>query len=895
MAVDTTRRVKIEFSAEDQGVGEQISAFKGQLIAVAAVAAAAGKAIDFVGDETARLDKIAKGAQQTGLGFDQYQRLAQVSKLAGTNIDTLAKGTIRLTRNLNDLAAGRGKKVADNLGLINLELEDLQDKDPTEQLAILADAFAEVDSDSQRTAIAIELFGRAGADLIPLLNSGSEAINELSADVGKVFSREDLAAAEAYQDALANLDKATSDLAGELAIAVAPALTEVADELRESGPAIAEVIPVVARVATQVVKAIEPIVAVVGFFADQLGAAGRVIERVFDALGDLGDGALEAAEDIGDFLADSVVADWAEEATGAVDGLIDGAGDLATEIREQIPLADELAQSWEDVSRSITGADVAASEFGAIEDIKGALGDVLDVGRELAAQQEQAKESAEDQIGALTEQADQQKFLSDLTAAEGGSQREINARLIQSLQLRRDAAALQAELTKSTEDEAKLLSAERALELAQARARTAGRGRGPTEAERIRAAGAARVATLEQEAKLAALIADSTGERVELERLQRDAAQARIDLERQALEATRARGEVAKLQLEERLAALEREEQILDLQARIQAREAEAALISEAVELETARFAARAEAEGRVISLEQVRAQREIERLEAEGQFAAAAQRRIDLVRQEAEAQELLFQIRQAELEANPPETELERIEQRDALAQLAFDRDLARLTEQIEVERLLDAERARLAEADAARMRDRQKLVGKTVQTTNQFLSQGQAFASTIIGAAIKDEDKRAKAELKARGISAIATGVLETVQAAASFASFNFVQGALHTAAAALAFTQGGIMLAGNLPGNRSAGGAGAGAGAGAAQQREQRETTEGPTIPESVPAADQTPRPGTTGREQRPRENLVIIERIDVTGAIDDDTVEKIGIGLNNAGFGLEGVGS
>ena len=208
---------------------------------LAGLIAGVGKAISFVGDETARLDKIAKGAQQTGLGIETYQRLAHVATLSGTNVDTLSKGVIKLNRNLADVAQGRGAKVADNLERLGLSFEDLQKLNPTEQIAAVADAFerrgiAELD----RTTISMELFGKAGADLVPLLNSGSAAIAEMSDSVGQIFNAEELKRAEDYQDALAELNQAISFVTGSLVVGLAPSLQKGVELFERAIPPITE-------------------------------------------------------------------------------------------------------------------------------------------------------------------------------------------------------------------------------------------------------------------------------------------------------------------------------------------------------------------------------------------------------------------------------------------------------------------------------------------------------------------------------------------------------------------------------------------------------------------------------------------------------------------------------
>jgi hypothetical protein len=125
--------------------------------------------------------------------------------------------------------------------------------------------------------------------------------------------------------------------------------------------------------------------------------------------------------------------------------------------------------------------------------------------------------------------------------------------------------------------------------------------------------------------------------------------------------------------------------------------------------------------------------------------------------------------------------------------------------------------QRALLHKAEVARIEERRAKLARATQTTNSMLGQGAALFSAIADQTIKDEAKREKAALRARGVEAVARGALETVEAVASFASLNIVQGVLHTAAAATAFATGIPMIAGKVPDK----GAGAASGGGAGHQ--------------------------------------------------------------------------
>ena len=419
-------------------------------------------------------------------------------------------------------------------------------------------------------------------------------------------------------------------------------------------------------------------------------------------------------------------------------------------------------------------------------------------------------------VKVLIEEAEEMEHIAALTQAEGGKQHVINTLVADGLRLRQEAAEVQAEQTQSLEDEAAVLQATRAVELQQAKA-AKGRGgkrRDPSEAidrERDAALGLL-------DARKQIIAAGEELLRADLERqlsaaFALDIAREELDVRQRAAERREPRGAEERAELEAELLEIRTDRQLMDL-------EAQKIAAAEGQRL----------AEERLVGLD-----REIERLEALGVATQILQQQ----RRDAETEfaelfgtradrEELAHIREIERIELAREQEVEAVERQLA----AFERDVElatargeivrgeaerRLTFEAEIARVegdADKRRQLLHKRDVARIEDKKKRQQAALSASKSFLSQGQSFAQTIIDTAIKDEKKREQAALRARGVEALARGGLEVVEAAAAFAGFNFVQGALHTAAAAIAFTQGGLMLAGKVPGQ---GGASAGAGGG------------------------------------------------------------------------------
>ncbi len=96
----------------------------------------------------------------------------------------------------------------------------------------VADQFAAMPNGVAKTALAIKLFGKSGADLIPLLNGGSAGLREMGEEaerLGFVLDQNTGSAAEAFNDKLTRIGAVFEGLSNKLMVAVLPALNYLAD------------------------------------------------------------------------------------------------------------------------------------------------------------------------------------------------------------------------------------------------------------------------------------------------------------------------------------------------------------------------------------------------------------------------------------------------------------------------------------------------------------------------------------------------------------------------------------------------------------------------------------------------------------------------------------------
>lgn len=268
-------------------------------VAVAGAAAAAGVAL-ITKQQIDLADRMAKLAQTTGMSVEQLSSLELAAELAGVSLDEMATGMGRLARTASD--ATRGLKTAqDAFSAVGISVTDesgnLRSLD--DLLGDVADAFSKMEDGTAKAAVAQELFGRAGAKMIPLLNQGRAglaAAREEAEALGLVLDADTAAAAERFNDNLTRVEFAAKGAARELAEGLLPHLDFLSEQLVtaakdgdsfvETGDNIGEAIRVIAGAAVGAWASIKALG--IGFVS--LATAAEALLR-FDT-----DGAMQAID-----------------------------------------------------------------------------------------------------------------------------------------------------------------------------------------------------------------------------------------------------------------------------------------------------------------------------------------------------------------------------------------------------------------------------------------------------------------------------------------------------------------------------------------------------------------------------------------------------------------------
>jgi hypothetical protein len=252
----------------------------GLAAAAASAAAPLVAAVKHFSDFGGAIDDVA---MRTGLSAAAASELGYAAELAGTDLATLEKGLRTMQRTLVGMSEG-GAAAGEAVASLGLSVESLRGLSPDKQFAAIADRISRIADPAERATVAMRVFGRAGAMLLPLLTEGAGRLDELRRQArafGFSVSGTDAKAAALLGDTLQLLSRTVKGAALQIGAALAPAVTDLAERTARIVAATTEWI----RANRDAVVWIARTVAVVGAAGIALVGLGLTISLLGTALG----------------------------------------------------------------------------------------------------------------------------------------------------------------------------------------------------------------------------------------------------------------------------------------------------------------------------------------------------------------------------------------------------------------------------------------------------------------------------------------------------------------------------------------------------------------------------------------------------------------------------------
>jgi len=191
------------------------------VVAVGAITIQLRKMID-------QADEIGKTAQKVGVTTTALQELQYAAELSGVSSEELTASLAKLARQ-----AAEGNKAFSAMS-INVRDANGDIKSADRLMGEVADKFASYADGAQKTALAQELFGKSGHQMIAMLNGGAKGLKDAADEAqsfGAILSNSTIVAATKFNDNITRLKTVFTSLVYEIGNSVIPVIQRLTDEL----------------------------------------------------------------------------------------------------------------------------------------------------------------------------------------------------------------------------------------------------------------------------------------------------------------------------------------------------------------------------------------------------------------------------------------------------------------------------------------------------------------------------------------------------------------------------------------------------------------------------------------------------------------------------------------
>lgn len=215
--------------------------------------------------------------QRLGMSAAAVQELGYAASQSSSDVEGMTLAMTGLSNKLDEAKKG-GKNANKALRDVGLD-KGAAGRPLDETLGKIADQFATMPDGAKKSALAVDLFGKAGSKMIPLLNGGSAglaALRKEAVDTGYVIDSKAAAAMEGFGDSTDKLKAQVTGLRNQAIVAILPMLQKMVAGMQgwiqANRGILIEVLTTALRTFLGVLKvvgsAVEGVIAVVGFLAD---------------------------------------------------------------------------------------------------------------------------------------------------------------------------------------------------------------------------------------------------------------------------------------------------------------------------------------------------------------------------------------------------------------------------------------------------------------------------------------------------------------------------------------------------------------------------------------------------------------------------------------------------
>lgn len=210
---------------------------------------------------------IADMSARTGASATSLQELGYAAQQTGASSEDLEKGIAKANKQVAEAASGN-KAAAKSFSDIGLSVDALLKMSPEDRFEAIGKALNGIQNPAERTAAAMEIFGKSGNKLTPMF-ADLDALKKQFQELGASLDDSQVAAADRLGDAMDSLKMSIGGVVNQIGAALAGTVTEGATTVTR-----------IAAATSRWIKENQSLVVTVAQVGAGVAAAGSIITAV---------------------------------------------------------------------------------------------------------------------------------------------------------------------------------------------------------------------------------------------------------------------------------------------------------------------------------------------------------------------------------------------------------------------------------------------------------------------------------------------------------------------------------------------------------------------------------------------------------------------------------------
>jgi hypothetical protein len=234
---------------------------------------------DMVGGFIDAAESLHDLSIQTGVSVESLSALQAIGRTTGTSAETIGNAMNKLAKGMA-VSNEESKGVGAAIKALGLDFETFKRLKPDDQMVALAGAMNKFEDGSGKSAVAMTLFGKEGAKLLPFMTDLANA-----GELVSTTTREQADMADKYNDALEASRMRTDAMKRELSLGLLPSLLDVQGMTQDFARAIGDYLGGSTASTTDKFAGMKVVIRALGTVMESLLVLGSDVAFVFRGIG----------------------------------------------------------------------------------------------------------------------------------------------------------------------------------------------------------------------------------------------------------------------------------------------------------------------------------------------------------------------------------------------------------------------------------------------------------------------------------------------------------------------------------------------------------------------------------------------------------------------------------